>query len=165
MNKLAKTVSRAGSRVYRYFFNNGAADLSSGGEMRFLLGEPLRTLGRSGAGGAETELSHRIIRFWTNFAKFGDPNGQEDGEKVWPEFTAPSWPHLSLSDEDMEVGEDMRGRVCVFWDQILPSLAPFRNRTRVTRRRDGTEGSETGCREVKQRAHHYFPGYRPVHRL
>lgn len=34
------------------------------------------------------QLSETIATYWTNFVKFGDPNGQNnDGLPVWPEFT------------------------------------------------------------------------------
>jgi len=31
-------------------------------------------------------LSNKIVTYWTNFAKFGDPNGQEQGE--WTPYSS-----------------------------------------------------------------------------
>ena len=162
MNKLAKTVSRDGNKVFRYFFDNESSDLESGTEMNLVLGEPLLALGRRNSEPA-VELSRKMIKFWTNFAKFDDPNGEEkDGEeRVWPEFSAPSWPYLTVNQENLEIGEDLRGRVCVFWDQILPGFLP--NPEKVKDRTG--RSSDTSCRAVKTKANLYFPGYRPINRL
>ncbi len=47
-------------------------------------------------------LSERMITAWTNFAKYGDPNG--DGEQVWTPFTAdkPEYMVFSLDEGDKD---------------------------------------------------------------
>ena len=85
-----------------------------------------------------------------------------DEDRVWPEYSAPSWPHLNINQEDLEVGHDIRARVCTFWEEIIPLFLPKdapMATPRVGRR------SDAGCREVQKRARVYFPGYRPIHRL
>jgi len=32
----------------------------------------------------EEKLSNQMIAYWTNFAKYGDPNG--DGDLSWPQY-------------------------------------------------------------------------------
>ncbi len=47
-----------------------------------------------------------MIRLWSNFAKYGNPNGAGDtaaGEPVWPEYAAPHWRHLVVNDRDLKV--------------------------------------------------------------
>ena len=162
VNKLAKTVSRDGNQVYRYFFDNDAADLDSGKEMNLVLGEPLQALGRRNSD-TEIDLSKKLITFWTNFAKFDDPNGEVEvgGEIVWPQYSAPEWSYINVNTDTLEVGEDLRGRVCVFWEQILPGFLP---KDPALTERTGRH-TDSSCRAVKTKANLYFPGYRPVNRL
>jgi len=163
VNKLAKTVSNDGNKVFRYFFDNDASDLESGKEMNLVFGEPLVSLGRRNSD-TEINLSKKMIKFWTNFAKFDDPNGDMGSgeERVWPEFSAPNWSYVNVNTENLEVGEDLRGRVCVFWEQILPGFLP---RTESELKERSGRNSDSSCRAVKSKANLYFPGYRPVNRL
>jgi para-nitrobenzyl esterase len=62
---------------------------------------------------AETaKVSDRMLRYWTNFARSGDPNG--DDLLVWPAFT-------EAADERIELGlepailSDFRAEQCAFW--------------------------------------------------
>ena len=64
-------------------------------------------------------------------------------------------------EDELNVEEDLRGRVCVFWENILPHFLSGGQRAQP---RDGRI-EDRGCREVKNRARMYFPGYRPIHRL
>ena len=118
--------------------------------------------------------SKTIITFWANFAKYGDPNGVgNDVAEVWPEYRGPDWKYLKLTDggeedgdAELQVEEDLRGRVCEFWDHILPRFMPDVTGPGAStpRRRAGRTG-DPGCRAVQSRARLYFPGYRPIHRL
>ncbi len=47
----------------------------------------------------DDELSNRIVDFWTNFAKYGNPNGSEDG--IWTPYTSAS-PQFMVLDVDGE---------------------------------------------------------------
>lgn len=37
---------------------------------------------------ADYALSNKMVRFWTNFMKFGDPNGTEETGEVWRKYSA-----------------------------------------------------------------------------
>jgi len=43
----------------------------------------------------DREVSRQMVRYWTNFAKTGDPNGE--GVPVWPRFDAASQNTLVIS--------------------------------------------------------------------
>ena len=147
--------------MFRYFFNPLTDDLLKS-ELSFVLGEPLHSLGRS-QGGVEKELSRRMIKYWADFAKHDDPNGEDDEqETACPQFEGPSWEYLKIEGEERSIGEDMRGRVCLFWDKIVPQfLPPVQD---LLSHRSDTISDQT-CRQVRQTARMYFPGYRAVVRL
>ena len=146
--------------MFRYFFNPGVEDPYQPA-LHYVLGQPLQSLGRS-QGGAGQELSRKMIQYWADFAKHGDPNGEKEEDARWPVFTGPSWKYLNIEGEGESVGEDMRGQICVFWEKIIPQLvgpAPSLARARADRVPDQT------CRRVRKTARLYFPGYRAMVRL
>lgn len=64
-------------------------------------------------------MSRKMIKLWSNFAKTGSPDspGEESGQNSWPEFESPDWEYLKLEDEDLNIGKDLRSRVCQFWER------------------------------------------------
>jgi para-nitrobenzyl esterase len=79
--------SRAPAYVYRFGFLNARAHMRGetgvphGGEMVFVFGfGDLAAL----APPQDTAMSDTMQRYWTNFARTGDPNG--DGLPAWPRF-------------------------------------------------------------------------------
>jgi hypothetical protein len=150
--------------VFSYFFHPGVGDVFTP-ELSFVFGEPLQSLGRS-LEGRDKDLSKMMIKYWANFAKHDDPNGknnEEDEEVVWPKSESPSWPYLKIgkNEEGNLIGEDMRGRVCQFWNKIIPQLLHpvaatvtdfARSATRPGRILDKT------CGRVRQKDRMYFPG-------
>ena len=121
----------------------------------------MQSLGRS-QGGAEKELSKRMIKYWADFAKHDDPNGSNEEDATWPRFQGPSWEYLNIAAEGESIGEDMRGRICVFWEEIIPGLLP--PVPDLVSGRSGRIPDQT-CRRVRQTARLYFPGYRARVRL
>ena len=61
-------------------------------------------------------MSRRMIKLWSNFAKTDSPD-LEDAEDKWPEFQFPDWEYLKLENEEFNIGNDMRSRVCQFWEK------------------------------------------------
>ena len=129
-----------------------------------MLGESLESLGRS-LEGKDRDLSKMMIKYWTNFVKFDDPNlkNNEEEEVVWPKSESPTWQYLKIGDngEDYPIGEDMRGRVCQFWDKIIPQFLPPVASTAPdlanSALRPGRTLDQT-CGRVRQRDRMYFPG-------
>ena len=61
----------------------------------------------------ETRLvSERMQRYWTNFAKTGDPNGGD--LLAWPRLTGPEDVRINFG-SDFTIIPDFRGPECAFW--------------------------------------------------
>nr|XP_054751051.1 cholinesterase 1-like [Lytechinus pictus] len=75
----------------------------------------------------EKELSHKIIQFWTNFAKSGDPSKASENaapgenEYSWPAFEVPGLRYKELSTELGE-GRAIKARKCAFWREYFPEV-------------------------------------------
>uniref|UniRef100_A0A131Z4S3 Carboxylic ester hydrolase n=1 Tax=Rhipicephalus appendiculatus TaxID=34631 RepID=A0A131Z4S3_RHIAP len=130
----ADTFARAGIPVYQYVFARRSSrnpwprwtGVTHGEEVPFVFGEPLNdTLCYSEE---DKVLSRRIMRYWANFAKTGNPNLPEDGSSEsiihWPEHTDSLKRHLVL-DVNESVGCAHRQAYCEFWENVR------RNRTSV----------------------------------
>ncbi|XP_065887598.1 crystal protein-like [Dysidea avara] len=65
---------------------------------------------------AEEKLSQQMMTYWTNFARYGDPNG-ESGGFDWPQYTSYTKSVLRFLTPKNTV-EDYRSDYCDFWDQI-----------------------------------------------
>jgi len=65
-------------------------------------------------GGAPTaydnELSAKVIRYWTNFAKYGDPNDAHT--PMWPAFDNTKKAHIEFGDEGPQIKYDLRPEPC-----------------------------------------------------
>ncbi|XP_071826150.1 cholinesterase-like [Apostichopus japonicus] len=75
----------------------------------------------------EKEISVKFMRFWTNFAKSGDPSRADSssssggGEWAWPTFTVPELQYKELS-YNMAVGRGLKADECAFWSEFEPEL-------------------------------------------
>nr|QQY02606.1 cholinesterase [Cryptocotyle lingua] len=80
----------------------------------------------------EKELSDEVMQMWTNFAKRGDPNINDDNTTVkvtWPQYkaakdrdpTRDADDHLIL-DTQLRSGKNLRQAGCRFWLHEIPNL-------------------------------------------
>ena len=77
VNELAHAYAEAGNNVYMYFFNHRSshnlwpswAGVLHADEINYVFGEPLNPKKRYLP--AEVQLSQRMMRYWSNFAKTG----------------------------------------------------------------------------------------------
>jgi para-nitrobenzyl esterase len=69
---------------------------------------------------ADRGLSDAILKYWTNFAKAGDPNG--GGAPVWPRFDATRRGYMHFStryDGNAKADEGLRKNACRLYEQSL----------------------------------------------
>ncbi|XP_076364986.1 acetylcholinesterase-like [Tachypleus tridentatus] len=129
--KFAHTYSELGNDVFMYLFTHIPSvrhwprwlGATHGDEMFFVFGAPLNSL--LGYSTEEKELSRRIMKHWTNFARTGDPSIiSEEFNKTthWPRHTF-RWRHyLTLDTHVSTVGRGPRAQQCAFWTLYYPSL-------------------------------------------
>lgn len=118
--------------VYLYLFDHRASNLAwpewmgvmHGYEIEFVFGLPLEK--RLNYTVEEEKLSRRMMRYWANFARTGNPNmntdGTMDSRKRWPQFTASEQKHVGLNTEPMKVHKGVRTQACALWTRFLPRL-------------------------------------------
>uniref|UniRef100_H2ZN19 Carboxylic ester hydrolase n=1 Tax=Ciona savignyi TaxID=51511 RepID=H2ZN19_CIOSA len=74
----------------------------------------------------DRSVSRRMVRYWTNFAKFGNPNGlrNQNQELVsdWPRFNDVTQRYLEIADDDVTMAPFPDSFRCAFWQKYLPSL-------------------------------------------
>ncbi|XP_072497459.1 acetylcholinesterase isoform X1 [Notamacropus eugenii] len=127
--QLAGGLAAQGARVYAYVFDHRASTLSwplwmgvpHGYEIEFIFGLPLEpTLNYTGP---ERSLALRLMRYWANFARTGDPNEPREREAPrWPPYTAGAQQYVSLNLRPLEVRRGLRAQACAFWNRFLPKL-------------------------------------------
>ncbi|XP_072043225.1 acetylcholinesterase-like [Amphiura filiformis] len=78
----------------------------------------------------EAKMSMQMMKFWSNFAKTGNPNKESEAEEEissdlrWPKFTSsnPSYKNMSLL---MNNGRALKAKECRFWNNYLPTFKSF----------------------------------------
>lgn len=135
VNALADRYSQSGQRVYNYWFSHRSSvnpwpkwmGALHADEIPFVFGLPLDPA--RGYNEEEKQLSRKMMRFWTNFAKTGDPN-HGPGElsmQEWPEYRMHERKYLNLSIDMLRNGwqphhRGVRAQQCAFWHHYLPNL-------------------------------------------
>jgi para-nitrobenzyl esterase len=101
---LAKFSAAAkGSAVYMYRFSHipdtalKAFGAYHGSEIFFVFGNMKSDIVTIPDTPAEKALSQAMMKYWTNFARTGNPNGQ--GLVEWPVWSASSGNHVELGDQ------------------------------------------------------------------
>ncbi|KAM5228626.1 LOW QUALITY PROTEIN: acetylcholinesterase [Ctenodactylus gundi] len=127
--QLAGRLAAQGARVYAYVFEHRASTLSwplwmgvpHGYEIEFIFGLPLDpTLNYTVE---EKIFAQRLMRYWANFARTGDPNDPRDPTAPqWPPYTAGAQQYVSLSLQPLEIQRGLRTQACAFWNRFLPKL-------------------------------------------
>ncbi|XP_064409063.1 acetylcholinesterase-like isoform X1 [Latimeria chalumnae] len=123
----AQKFAEHGNKVYTYYFDHRASNLDwpewmgviHGYEIEFVFGLPLEK--RLNYTADEEMLSRKMMRYWSNFARRGNPNDISDGQK-WPIFTPPDQQYITLNAEPIRVHRGVRVQECAFWNRFLPKL-------------------------------------------
>ncbi|XP_007073975.1 acetylcholinesterase isoform X2 [Panthera tigris] len=127
--QLAGRLAAQGARVYAYIFEHRASTLSwplwmgvpHGYEIEFIFGLPLEPSLNYTA--EERTFAQRLMRYWANFARTGDPNDPRDPKvPQWPPYTAGAQQYVSLDLRPLEVRRGLRAQACAFWNRFLPKL-------------------------------------------
>ncbi|XP_040828818.1 acetylcholinesterase isoform X1 [Ochotona curzoniae] len=127
--QLAGRLAAQGARVYAYVFEHRASTLSwplwmgvpHGYEIEFIFGLPLEPSLNYTA--EERTFAQRLMRYWANFARTGDPNDPRDLKAPqWPPYTAGAQQYVSLNLRPPEVRRGLRAQACAFWNRFLPKL-------------------------------------------
>ncbi|XP_022079698.1 uncharacterized protein LOC110973311 [Acanthaster planci] len=83
-------------------------------EIDFVFGKYLVT----DPGSLSASLSESVIKYWSNFAKSGDPNG--DGLPMWPEFNTENETYIIL-EPNITTGQYLKADKVAFWNDYLPA--------------------------------------------
>ncbi|KAF3813969.1 hypothetical protein GH733_018001 [Mirounga leonina] len=127
--QLSGRLAAQGARVYAYIFEHRASTLSwplwmgvpHGYEIEFIFGLPLEPSLNYTA--EERTFAQRLMRYWANFARTGDPNDPRDPKvPQWPPYTAGAQQYVSLNLRPLEVRRGLRAQACAFWNRFLPKL-------------------------------------------
>ncbi|XP_070551768.1 acetylcholinesterase-like [Ptychodera flava] len=127
----ARAYSEAGSKVYRYFMTHvpdssfwpmpwsGAAH---GEDIQFVFG--YHFINFTIMQQEEIDMTLQIMKYWTNFARTGNPNlpsNDESQDEEWALFTVPGLAYKDWS-VDMETKHGHKTRECALWNDYIPSL-------------------------------------------
>uniref|UniRef100_P37136-2 Isoform H of Acetylcholinesterase n=1 Tax=Rattus norvegicus TaxID=10116 RepID=P37136-2 len=127
--QLAGRLAAQGARVYAYIFEHRASTLTwplwmgvpHGYEIEFIFGLPLDPSLNYTV--EERIFAQRLMQYWTNFARTGDPNDPRDSKSPrWPPYTTAAQQYVSLNLKPLEVRRGLRAQTCAFWNRFLPKL-------------------------------------------
>ncbi|XP_062565163.1 acetylcholinesterase isoform X1 [Armigeres subalbatus] len=140
VNEFAQRYAEEGNNVYMYLYTHRSkgnpwprwTGVMHGDEINYVFGEPLN----SALGYIEEEkgFSRKIMRYWSNFAKTGNPNTSPPNNEVpeWPKHSAHGRHYLELGLNTSFVGRGPRLRQCAFWKKYLPQLVAATSNLQVT---------------------------------
>ncbi|KAK3925052.1 Acetylcholinesterase [Frankliniella fusca] len=131
VNEFAHRYAETGNNVYMYYFKHRSLNnpwpswtgVMHADEINYVFGEALNPKLKYHP--LEAELSKRMMRYWANFAKTGNPSMSEDGSwtsTYWPVHTAYGREYLTLDTNSTETGRGPRLKQCAFWKKYLPQL-------------------------------------------
>ncbi|XP_072048621.1 cholinesterase-like [Amphiura filiformis] len=78
----------------------------------------------------EMSLSQQVMKYWTNFAKTGNPNKESEAslpyndDRAWPVYTFPNLEYKEIA-VNLTSGRGLRADGCHFWNDCLNRLTTF----------------------------------------
>jgi acetylcholinesterase len=91
-------------------------------EIQYVFGLPLNNSNEHTP--AETDLSRRIMKYFTLFAETGNP--MDDAEE-WPLYTKEQPNYFIFNAEERGTGRGPRSHTCAFWNEFMPLITPGTN--------------------------------------
>ncbi|NWX31189.1 SASB hydrolase, partial [Notiomystis cincta] len=120
--QVARQHRDAGNSVYFYEFQHRPSSLEGivpefvkadhGTEIAFIFGKPFLA---GDATKEEYKLSRTLMKYWTNFAKTGNPNGE--GLVHWPQYDLEE-KYLEI-DLEQKVAKKLKEKKMEFWAQLM----------------------------------------------
>ncbi|GBP16249.1 Acetylcholinesterase [Eumeta japonica] len=131
VNEFAYRYAQTANNVYMYYYKHRSRNnpwpswtgVMHADEINYVFGEPLNP-GKNYSPD-EINLSKRMMRYWANFARTGNPSLCPNGELTpvhWPVHTAYGREYLSLAVNSSSTGRGLRVKQCAFWQQYIPQL-------------------------------------------
>ncbi|XP_020287286.1 acetylcholinesterase-like isoform X2 [Pseudomyrmex gracilis] len=160
VNEFAGRYADTGNTVYMYYYKHRSLNnpwprwtgVMHADEINYVFGEPLNP--SKGYTQEEIHLSKRMMRYWANFAKTGDPNvgDSTNGLKLpyWPPHTVANKEYLTLDINNTEIGSGPRVRQCAFWKKYLPQLLGATSKLEVASKEtcSGTSLADFGATRI-----------------
>jgi para-nitrobenzyl esterase len=111
---------------YQFQFSRSAPDKEAlgaahGSEVAFVFGTLDTQANPPRYTEADHQLSETMQRYWTNFAKTGDPNGANLPK--WPRFDAKAREYMELTNTGAAPSKQLRGPVCELYREMLEQKA------------------------------------------
>ncbi|XP_074657701.1 acetylcholinesterase-like [Tubulanus polymorphus] len=137
VNKWAEAYAKFNLPVYYYYFTHRSSmnpwprwtGVMHADEIPYVFGEPLNMNLKYTP--KERELSRKMMSYWVNFGKTGDPNNSPRYGLLneWPIHSLRGREYLTLNtdtldspDKSKNIGHGPRSRACAFWNDYLPNL-------------------------------------------
>ncbi|XP_070551024.1 cocaine esterase-like [Ptychodera flava] len=116
----------AGSKVYLYQMTHIP---SHGEEVPFVFGWHFDSAMNWTMPDDDVMMTLKIMKYWTNFAKTGNPNlsdgdvelTENEKQTEWPLFKVPGLEYKDLSLK-METKRALKAKECAFWNDFIPKL-------------------------------------------
>ncbi|XP_060095203.1 acetylcholinesterase-like [Heteronotia binoei] len=131
-NEIATETAKSGIPVYAYTFTHRSNDSiwpewigsTHGSEVPYLLGTLTLLLGSNVTHTeAELELIPRVMRYWAEFARSGNPTPSDVSETKWPLYNPAEQNFFHISTEPPQVMKPSPARLCRFWKELLPEAS------------------------------------------
>lgn len=130
----AMAYAKADNHVYYYRFEERASNSAfadwmgvlHGDEIAYIFGIPLNE--SWGYSEQEQLFSRKLMKYWANFAKTGNPNSDMSGvsSDEWPQYKMDTQEYLvlneSLVDGPAYTGSEVKPLQCAFWKEYIPQL-------------------------------------------
>ncbi|XP_053561539.1 cholinesterase [Bombina bombina] len=91
-----------------------------GAELPILFGKPL--IASNNYTESEKVFSKRIMKFWTNFARYGAPTAHEEVGFTWPLYSNEEQKYVVLKLNNTEIHHKLKSHHCQFWNSYFPKL-------------------------------------------